>query len=346
MLEEKNLEQTPRVPPAKGSGNEPVVSSLPSARATTLTPQPAADLLTTTTLGPAGVLESINQFLTDYAAAPPSLAESRALTQELVGAVTSKCTLLREGRYWDGGMSPETEGLINKFYRDVESFLAHQRHLMFPAHLNRSGELLASHEVPPLHPFHLAVLRHVASDAVAAIDLTPFQLPGVYHGQDGVYSVISFGAQLGMLARLHSFIAPAARFVDFVHEGAHHLLCSLAFDETKSPRWLKHSLIEPPRRLWGLGEVLRSNHAALYGEVLANYIAREGDAAAAIQDTKRTYSSQWNNQFVGRFPCVKRLSPEKMIIGLQQLTELYPGSTWVDLQNIEWQGGEISALLS
>lgn len=327
--------------PANHPSPQFLISSIPS-------PEPAQLIgpLHTTQITPAGRLCAIGQFLRDCVAVPNSLAESQTLTQELIGSATSKFTMLREGRYWDVGVSPSTEAHLKKFYPDVDSFIAHQKHLTFPKHTTRSGELLASHDITPLPPFSLAVLRHVASDAVKAVDLTPFELPGVYHGQDGVYSVISFGAELGIINRLHSLIAPAARFLAFIHEGAHHLLCSLAFDEARCPQWLKHSLTEPPQRLWGRGQVLRSNHATLYGEVLANYIAREGDAAAAIRDTQRTYSSQWKNQFVGRFPCVKRLPPEKIIIGLQQLTELYPGSTWVDLQNMEWQDGEVSRLLS
>ncbi|MFN4896965.1 MAG: hypothetical protein ACK5GN_14915 [Pseudomonadota bacterium] len=309
-------------------------------------PSQSVNPLCTTPITPAGRLEAINEFLRHVAATPDGLAESQAITQELIGAAMEKFLLLREGRHWDLGMSPETEAHIRKYYPDVDSFMAHQKHLAFPRHVTRYGELLPSQDITPLPSFSLAVLRHIASDAVEAIDLTPFELPAVHCGEAGLYSVISFGAELGILNRLHALVAPTTRLLTLIHDGAHHLLFSLAYDQARSPQWLKNTLVEPPKRLWGVGEVLKNNHATLYGEVLANYIAREGDAAAAIRDTQRTYPRQWYNQFVGRFPCVKKLSPEKVIIGLQQLTELYPGSTWVDLQNMERQGGEISRLLS
>ena len=297
-------------------------------------------------IGPVSILPSIDQFLTDLAAAPQEISDCKKITQELIVAATDKFTVLNDGRYWDREIPDETKQYIANHYPDVESFLSHQKHLAFPKQIQKNGEPLSSADSAPLHPFSLAVLRHIASPAVYAIDLTPEVGAKIESGSDGIYSVISFGARLGILPNLGRFLFPNAHHFTLMHEGAHHLLCSVAAGKDGGPSWLKHSLVEPPRRMWGLGEILRSNHATLYGEVLANYVAYGGDVEAAVRETRRSYPSQWKIQFLSRFPCAKRLSAEKIIAGLQQLTERYPAATWLDLQNIDNQDGEISKLLS
>jgi hypothetical protein len=293
-----------------------------------------------------GLLHTIDHFLVSAAAMPQAPLETSELACSLVSKIEKKLTLLVDGKYWQSGVSETSEALILRHYKSIDAFLLHQRQVAFPDFYSRDGTPRQASDVPTPHPFSLAVLRHLASDSVRAIDLSPYELPAVYHDEFSVYPAIAFGTFFGISHSIFNFLSPRWRYETLLHEGAHHLLFSLAASGNDCPTWLKNSLKTAPKLRYASTDLQQNNHATLYAEVLANYVVSKGDPAAAVRKTASTYPSEWKNQFTERFPIARKISPEALIAGLQQLTERYPAATWSQLQALEYNNSAISQLLA